>query len=470
MPVCIKKLSDLEMLELATSENIQRSDMHPLDEAQAFAQMLTLGSDVDSIALKMGVSKRTVAQRLSLASNLSSNVKEALLNDTISLAQAQQLTTASAEIQDEILDQILSDDYNDWSPETIKDFLQQSLMPVAYALFDVADYRGEITNNLFDEEHQPCFVDTEQAKRLQLEAIEKLRQTYSQHWQWVEVVHQQHFSRWHFDNSQVSNPQEQGVVILIHGDLKVEVIESLLKRHQETSKHTVQDKPKTPVLYTKRLLMECHHVKTRAIQTELLTHHRLCLILNIMGLMGCSEVKMKTELPHWFDFKTEGVEQVTKPHAEALSQALGKACLDYPLTLKGYGINQRTIYEYLKTLSDDDLQNLFDVLTACTFGSWYGFEPQAEDSPLALAIANDLELKMQNHFTLNEDFLKGYRKDGLVKLLNGLGYDQDFSGMTSRGLIAFILSVVKQKPHLPELVQFNCKETTSEDVEFKQAA
>jgi ParB family transcriptional regulator, chromosome partitioning protein len=39
MPVSVKELSDLDVLELATAENIHRADMHPLDEAIAFAEM-----------------------------------------------------------------------------------------------------------------------------------------------------------------------------------------------------------------------------------------------------------------------------------------------------------------------------------------------------------------------------------------------------------------------------------------------
>ena len=82
-----------------------------------------------------------------------------------------------------------------------------------------------------------------------------------------------------------------------------------------------------------------------------------------------------------------------------------------------------------------------------------------------------LELEMEQHFTLTEDFLKGYRKEGLIGLLNDLGYNHDFSSMTSKGLIAFILSIVKNKPHLPKLVQFMNNDSPSDEaVEFKQAA
>jgi hypothetical protein len=174
-----------------------------------------------------------------------------------------------------------------------------------------------------------------------------------------------------------------------------------------------------------------------------------------MGLMGCEEVKLKTEIPNFGDdFKVERLEQLSQFHADAINKLLNDAVQPYPLKLQSYGVDTSKLYSYLKGLEDDKLQELFNALTAQTFGSWYGFDPRPEDSPLAVAVANDLEINMAEHFTLTEDFLKGYRKTGLIKLLNELGFHQDFSSMTAKGLIAFIMSVVKKQPHLPKLVQF----------------
>jgi ParB family chromosome partitioning protein len=83
MPVAVKELSDLAMLELATAENIHRADMHPLDEALAFAEMIQQGRDVDSIAIAMGVSPKTVKQRLAIATKLNYSVKQALGKDEL---------------------------------------------------------------------------------------------------------------------------------------------------------------------------------------------------------------------------------------------------------------------------------------------------------------------------------------------------------------------------------------------------
>jgi ParB family transcriptional regulator, chromosome partitioning protein len=479
MPVSVKELSDLDVVELATAENIHRSDMHPLDEAIAFAEMMQQGRDVESIAIKMGVSTRTVEQRLAIATQLNFEVKQALSKDELTLAQAQQLTNASFETQDFILEQLMQGYI--WTPDRIKSYLSDQLMPVKHALFPLELYKGEITNNLFDDEHEQCFVDTEQAKRLQLEGIEEKRKSYAETWAWVEVGYSKDINPWQYEKAQTPDPKEHGVILRILGEtMQVEIYDGVIKRQAKNNKTSsgTKDKTHTPPPYTKRLLMECKHLKTQALQTALSANHRHCLILNIMGLMGCSEVKIKTDIPFLGkDFKTEALEQIFEPHIKALTKKLSEGAVKaYPLEVKTYGNDQAKLYTYLRKLSDEDLQTLFNVLTASTFGSWYGVDPQPGDKALPLQVAKDLEIDMAQHFTPSEAFFKGYRKPGLIKLLRELGFHQDFSSMTSKALIEFIMSVIKDKNYLPKLVQFfgetvqAINETSEDDATLKQAA
>jgi ParB/RepB/Spo0J family partition protein len=480
MPVSVKELSDLDVLELATAENIHRADMHPLDEAIAFAEMMHQGRDVDSIAITMGVSPRTVEQRLAIATQLNYAVKQALGKDELTLAQAQQLTNASFETQDVILEQIMQG-YT-WTPERIKGYLSDQLMPVKYALFPLEQYKGEVTNNLFDDAHERCFVDTEQAKRLQLETIEEKRKQYAETWVWVEVGYSQDINPWNYEKAETPNLKEHGVILRILGEtMEVETYEGVIKRQTTISKATssrTKDTTKTPPPYTKRLLMDCKHLKTRALQTALSTNHRHCLILNIMGLMGCGEVKIDTDIPFpGNDLTTEALEHIFQPHVKALMEKLGEGAVKaYPLEVKRYGNEGVRLYVYLKKLKDEDLHTLFNALTACTFGSWYEFDSQPGDRALTLEVAKDLETDMAKHFTASEQFFKGYRKPGLIEVLNELGFHQDFSSMTSKALIAFIMSVIKDKNYLPKLVQFFEESTpeaanqTSEDEEALERA
>jgi ParB family transcriptional regulator, chromosome partitioning protein len=456
MPVCVKELSDLDMLELATSENIQRADMHPADEAQAFNDMMKLGGDVDSIALKMGMSSKTVEQRLAIATKLTDKVKQALLENKISFAQAQQLTAASHETQDEVLKHVLNDRWGNWSAEGIKNYLKRTQMPLSNAIFKKDKYQGDLSNNLFDDAQKTFFVDGEQAKRLQLEAVEQKREKLSKVWSWVEVQNENDFKEWTYDEGEAPNPQEQGVIITYHPEtMKVRIHEGLVKRNRDTSASSPTEKKPAPP-YTKALLEQCHHLKTKALQSELSKNHRLCLIVNIMGLLGADDVKLRTHRPNWKDVITQRLEAGFAPHAKAFTKLFGKTYVEaYPLHVHSHHRDVTKLYRYLKDLGDEQLHELFDLLTASVFGSWYSYDPRPGDAPLPFAVAKDLDIDMAQHFTLSEDFLKGYRKTGLLEVLKDLGIEADFSSVQAKGIREHILKQTKDKNYLPQLVKFS---------------
>ncbi|MEM1007418.1 MAG: ParB/RepB/Spo0J family partition protein [Myxococcota bacterium] len=67
VPVQIRDLSDQEMMELALTENLQREDLSPLEEARAFATIRDqFDSSVRDIGKRIGKSKSYVASLLSL--------------------------------------------------------------------------------------------------------------------------------------------------------------------------------------------------------------------------------------------------------------------------------------------------------------------------------------------------------------------------------------------------------------------
>jgi ParB family chromosome partitioning protein len=68
LPVFVRQLSDEEALEIQVIENLQREDVHPLDEAIGYEQLMKKNKyDVDTIAAKVGKSASYVYQRLKLA-------------------------------------------------------------------------------------------------------------------------------------------------------------------------------------------------------------------------------------------------------------------------------------------------------------------------------------------------------------------------------------------------------------------
>ncbi|MGH6967796.1 MAG: ParB/RepB/Spo0J family partition protein [Stellaceae bacterium] len=72
LPCAIRGITDLELLRIATSENVRRRDLTPLEEADAFAAMIDKGDTVENIAAVLGMKPKTVEQRLTIARSASS--------------------------------------------------------------------------------------------------------------------------------------------------------------------------------------------------------------------------------------------------------------------------------------------------------------------------------------------------------------------------------------------------------------
>jgi len=91
VPVIIKETTPQQMLELAIVENIQRADLNPLEEAQAYAQLMEeFGLTQEAVAERVGKSRTAVANTVRLL-NLPDEVKEALAVGKISEGHARAL-------------------------------------------------------------------------------------------------------------------------------------------------------------------------------------------------------------------------------------------------------------------------------------------------------------------------------------------------------------------------------------------
>jgi ParB family transcriptional regulator, chromosome partitioning protein len=105
VPVVVKDAAPKEMLELALVENIQRSDLNALEEAQAYRQLMEeFELTQEQVAKRVGKSRTAVANTLRLL-NASRAVQQALLEDKISEGHARALLgLEKAEAQKNALD------------------------------------------------------------------------------------------------------------------------------------------------------------------------------------------------------------------------------------------------------------------------------------------------------------------------------------------------------------------------------
>lgn len=80
VPVVVKEVTPLEMLELALIENIQREDLNPIEEALAYQALISeFGLTQEQVAKQVGRERSTIANSLRLL-QLAPKVREALIN------------------------------------------------------------------------------------------------------------------------------------------------------------------------------------------------------------------------------------------------------------------------------------------------------------------------------------------------------------------------------------------------------
>lgn len=108
-PVIVRELTDEQAIEIQAVENLQRTDIHPLEEAEQYEQLQKIGRSANDIAAKVGKSPSYVHGRLKLLS-LCEKVRKAFAEETITPAVALLIARIpSAEMQIEALEEVKAD-------------------------------------------------------------------------------------------------------------------------------------------------------------------------------------------------------------------------------------------------------------------------------------------------------------------------------------------------------------------------
>lgn len=88
VPVVVKKFSEERKLEVALIENIQRENLNPIEEAQAYHDLMVLGNlSQEEVATRVGKNRSTVANSLRLL-KLPEDMSSSLSNGAISAGHA----------------------------------------------------------------------------------------------------------------------------------------------------------------------------------------------------------------------------------------------------------------------------------------------------------------------------------------------------------------------------------------------
>ncbi|MDE1155330.1 MAG: ParB/RepB/Spo0J family partition protein [Acidobacteriaceae bacterium] len=113
VPVRIINLSDAEAVEMSIVENLQRKDVHPMEEAQGFRALLDLEEpkySIEQISARVGKNPAFIAARLKLTDLVPSAV-EAFYADTIGVGHALLLAKLPADQQEAALKACFKESY-----------------------------------------------------------------------------------------------------------------------------------------------------------------------------------------------------------------------------------------------------------------------------------------------------------------------------------------------------------------------
>lgn len=142
IPVLVREVSIEVAAMMAATENIQRSNMSPTEEAKAAAKMLPwMQNDRDEVARHLGLDRQTLDSRLALL-NCSDNVQKALNERKIKLGHAELLAAVTKEMQDKVLTRMLAADAKMPTVDELKAQLEQISCLLTAAIFDKGDCAG----------------------------------------------------------------------------------------------------------------------------------------------------------------------------------------------------------------------------------------------------------------------------------------------------------------------------------------
>lgn len=417
VPVEIRSLEDGDALRIATVENVQRADLDPIDEAEAFARMLQNGAAIDDVSAKTGLSDQTIRRRVALA-DLCDEVKKAVQKGEVPLGIAEAMTLGTHDQQRSLLKDLREGAELD--REAIREMLCEQKPSVAIAIFPLEQYTGTFTRDLFAAEETTYFDDFDQFFALQKDAVEALAEKHRAKAAWVDVLNSYSVPWWQYRDAKKGKPG--GVVINLHPTGAVEIKKPLV-RHKvkqdvvELTKDT-PEAPKERPEFSAGLIRYAALHKSIAVQAALLQNPRkakeVAAVSLLLGLLPSKRLRIDVH-PCVTAWDTSG----NKPTAFAsasteLSRLARVLRIEFDAraraSMKDESIEMPlALYQAVQGLSDDDLDRLSTTLVLLSFGQT---SVDALDTAESLfnRVAADLKLAMRDWWTPDAEFLALLRK------------------------------------------------------------
>lgn len=496
VPVRVQVLNDLEALQLAVAENMERADIDPLQEADAFAQMVTLGATPQDLALRYGRSVRFVQERLVLAAGLGEDGRKLYREREINLGQAQVIAQTTGPLRKHVVESAK----RGTNVQGLASLIKKSSFLVEHARFDVAASGLEILEDLYHS--QPArFADPKAALALQLDwAKAREKELTGKTGQFFVELRKMdsEYLRLAYDEFTTYDADKKlfGTIILVStvtGEVKEERAARVADAKSERAKQQAKERSAAASeasgsaggAIRKSGWTDSHVARATALRTALVGDHKRTVALTILSILEAAPVTLRGSLTHTQAVPIPaGMDRLREIDAK-LGGALAVNEHHQPKHLMGvkfsYSSEGKEVYEFLQKLLTLQLEELLDiqsVLIAQAVGGWSEYNPVHAPYAFVTRLAADTGATIS--YKLTDEHLKAYPRDRLLELAKDAGIEDGeglgkLSGLSTNTQIrAAILEhavALHERGYVPPLVRFPVGDQVSaEDAQYRAQA
>jgi ParB/RepB/Spo0J family partition protein len=430
VPVQIRTLDDKAASLLALTENMARSDLTPIEEAEAFAKLEALGVKTAEMARQTGASQRFIQLRIALVKKLAPAAHKALAAGKITLEHARELVKVPVKRQESILDRIAPPgeepfSYDIVTAEDLREALREDMVPVERAIFDRKLYKGEIIvidGDGDEDKGGEFFADPDEFTKLQKAAVEAKKAAYKA--AGAAFVDEPSYAPhdlkslpygWRKATAAEIAAKKTGVLVMVrNGEFRAH--ENVMREgdgrdegrsSRTTASSSKSDKDEFPLGAAREALVVRTHALQAAVATDAL-HAKRCVVF---ALLTGDDLTVRLASRHLMVSDPE-------PSIAKTLDAFAKSGLRDDL-------NEVSAWSRIVDLTPPILDKLFAALVA----SCVSVEnPNARDpgaAPVEIAMAETMKAELSRVLKIDAEFLAKLKKPQLLRMVADLKLAND---------------------------------------------